>query len=221
VRPVTSYWTDPRTALDWARSDSQRDLLALPRTIAADIVAADDGDVLRIVDIGSGPGAFLSCFLDRLPDAHGLWCDISEAMESLARAELTRFGDRIDYRITDMTDLSSLPRNVDAIVTSRAAHHLDAAALNVFYGEAREHLAPGGWLVNLDHIGPDDAWDRRLRASRGRLIPRVSEQPAHHHNYPLTSMTDHTAALAAAGFSDVEIPWRAFVTCLFMARLDG
>jgi hypothetical protein len=43
-----------------------------------------------------------------------------------------------------------------------------------------------------------------------------SDGPKHHHNYPLTSVQDHLDAFAAAGITDVELPWRAFYTCLFM-----
>jgi len=84
-------------------------------------------------------------------------------------------------------------------------------------------LAPGGWLVNLDHIGPagpGDTWDKRLRTAR-KQFGAQSNGPKHHHNYPLTSVDDHLRALAAAGFTDVEVAWRAFFTCLFMARKDS
>jgi len=32
------------------------------------------------------------------------------------------------------------------------------------------------------------------------------------------SVQDHLDAFAAAGITDVEVPWRAFCTCLFMGR---
>lgn len=48
-----------------------------------------------------------------------------------------------------------------------------------------------------------------------------SEGPRHHHNYPLTSIGGHLDAFAAAGITDVEVPWRAFFTCLFMGRAAG
>lgn len=43
----------------------------------------------------------------------------------------------------------------------------------------------------------------------------------HHHDYPLTSVTDHLDAFSAAGINDVEVPWRAFCTCLFMGRTNS
>jgi cyclopropane fatty-acyl-phospholipid synthase-like methyltransferase len=218
---MTAFWTDPNTAIGWADNDAQHDLLSLPRAIAADIVAVDRPNTAVVADIGSGPGDFLAIFLDRLPEARGIWSDISEPMESLGRERLSAFADRVQYRIADMVDFADLPPDLDVITTSRAVHHLDRDGLRAFYRDAATHLAPGGWLVNLDHFGPTDAWNTRLRDARKRLVPRITEQKPHHHNYPLTSVADHLDALAAAGFTDVETPWRSFVTSLFMARRAG
>lgn len=218
---MTAFWTERSTALEWAEKDAQRDLLELPRRIAAEIVAIDRPATATVADVGSGPGDFLALFLQRFPEARGIWSDISPAMEELAHRQLDPLGPRTEYRIADMTEFAGLPDGLDVIMTSRAVHHLDRDGLRTFYRDAAEHLAPGGWLVNLDHFGPDDAWNTRLREARKRLVPRTTEQRPHHHNYPLTSVADHSEALAAAGFSDVETPWRGFVTALFMARRDG
>jgi hypothetical protein len=65
--------------------------------------------------------------------------------------------------------------------------------------------------------GPDDVWDQRLRAAR-KQFGVSPDGPKHHHSYPLTSVQDHLNAFAAAGITDVEVPWRAFYTCLFMGH---
>lgn len=216
-------WQDPGFARDWASADGLGDMLDLPRRIAAAIVAADNPGAACVVDVGSGPGDLLAAFLDELGQARGIWTDASEAMLGIARQRLARFGDRVEFRIADMTELGSgvIPPGADVIATSRAAHHLDAAGLAGFYRQAASLLSPGGWLVNLDHVGPvSEAWDRRLRAARARFRSAPSG-PRHHHDYPLTSVADHLAGFAAAGITDVEVAWRAFVTCLFMGRRAG
>jgi SAM-dependent methyltransferase len=214
-------WQDATFATGWARADGNAELLTFPRAIAAALVAQDRPRTARIVDVGSGPGDFLAVFLDEFPDAVGTWTDASEAMLGLARTNLARFGERVDFRLVDMTDLAAgrLPTGVDVVLTSRAAHHLDRDGLFAFYRAAAGQLAPGGWLVNLDHIGPvDDTWDDRLRGVRKRFVPPTPEHLRHHHTYPLTSVRDHLDAFAAAGLTDVEVVWRSFVTCLFAAR---
>jgi SAM-dependent methyltransferase len=219
-RRAATPWQDPGYARSWASADALGDMLDLPRRIAAAIVAADNPAAACVVDVGSGPGDVLAAFLDELGSARGIWTDASPAMLGIARERLARFGDRVEFQIADMTELSSgaIPPGADVITTSRAAHHLDAAGLAGFYRQAASLLAPGGWLVNLDHIGPAEAtWDRRLRGTRDRFRS-APPGPSHHHDYPLPSIGDHLAGYAAAGITDVEVVWRAFVTCLFMGR---
>lgn len=219
-RRVAAVWQDPAFADAWADSDALADLLAFPRRLAAALVAHDRPKTRLVIDIGSGPGAFLAAFLDEFPAAAGVWSDASAAMRARARDSLAGYGDRVEFRLADMTDLSGagLPADADAIMTSRAAHHLDRQGLAAFYAAAAGHLAPGGWLINLDHTGPSDVWDKRFRAVRPRLAAPRPAEPKHHHDYPLPGIDDHLDAYASAGITDVEIAWKAFYTCLFMGR---
>jgi SAM-dependent methyltransferase len=220
---VAAVWQDPEFANAWAERNAMDDLLAFPRRLAAALVAYDRPDVRLVVDVGSGPGAFLACFLEEFPAARGVWSDASEAMLARARDALAAHCDRVEFKLADMTDLAGggIPAGADVIVTSRAAHHLDQAGLVAFYLEAAGLLAPGGWLINLDHTGPADVWDKRFRAVRPRFLTQRREEPKHHHNYPLTSIEDHLDAYARAGITDVEIAWKAFFTCLFIGRTAG
>ena len=220
---AAAVWRDPDVARAWMQADTMESILALPRAIAAAIVAHDRPNVQLVIDIGSGPGAFLAAFLDQFPNSRGIWSDASDTMREAAVDRLAPYGDRVRYVVGDMTNLtgSDLPASADVVTTSRAAHHLDRAGLATFYAEAVAHLAPGGWLINLDHTGPADHWDKRFRAVRPRFNKRGGQGPKHHHNYPLTGIGDHVDAFAGAGITDVEIAWKAFFTCLFMGRKDG
>jgi SAM-dependent methyltransferase len=232
---AAAAWRNETFARSWAAGDSFRDLLELPRRMAAAIIAGDSPAPETIIDIAAGPGAVLAVFLEQFPDAKGIWTDASRAMLDLAHERLAPFGDRVEYYLADMTDLGGvgLPAQADAIITSRAAHHLDRDGLARFYAEAAAMLRPGGWLANLDHIGPasqagppaaagfDEVWDQRLRAARKQFGASDGPKLTHHHNYPLTSVQDHLDAFGAAGITDVEIPWRAFYTCLFLGRKAG
>lgn len=214
-------WREAEFAQEWVLADTVAGMLDFPRRIAAALVAQDRPKTAKLVDVGSGAGQFLSVFLDEFPQATGVWTDASEAMLDIARERLAPYGDRVEFRLVDMTDLRSanLPTDVDVLMTSRAAHHLDRDGLFAFYAEAAAHLAPGGWLVNLDHIGPrDEDWDKLLRLVRKRFQPPAKAARPHHHNYPLTGVRDHVDALNGAGLTDHELVWRALITCLFMAR---
>jgi SAM-dependent methyltransferase len=232
---AAAAWRNEDFARSWADGDSFRDLLELPRRMAAVVIAGDLPAPETIIDVAAGPGAVLAVFLEQFPNAKGIWTDVSRAMVDLAHERLAPFGDRVEYHLADMTDLrgAGLPGQADVITTSRAAHHLDREGLVRFYADAAAMLKPGGWLVNLDHIGPasqagppatagpDDVWDQRLRAARKKFGASDSPNLKHHHNYPLTSVQDHLDGLEAAGITDVEVPWRAFYTCLFLGRKAG
>ena len=106
----------------------------------------------------------------------------------------------------------------DVIATSRASHHLGREELHLFYREAAGLLAEGGWLVNLDHIGHDEVWNRRLRSARKKFVPPRPARTAHHHSRPLPTAEDHLDGYRAAGLAEVEIAWKAFHSCLFIGR---
>jgi SAM-dependent methyltransferase len=214
-------WQESGFATEWVKADTVQELLTFPRAVAAALVHQDRPQASRIIDVGSGNGEFLKVFLEEFPDASGVWTDASPEMLDIAKERLASFGDRVSYRLVDMTALAGadLPRDVDAVLTSRAAHHLDRAGLHAFYADAAEILAPGGWLINLDHIGPkDEDWNQLLRTVRKRFQAPGRESRPHHHNYPLTSVQDHHDALDAAGLTDHEMPWRGLISCLFAAR---
>jgi SAM-dependent methyltransferase len=211
-------WSDPEFAQSWIAKDNQGDLLDMPRRISAALVAEDRPGTRLVVDVASGPGAFLEVYLDEFPQARGVWSDASPTMMDEAKQRLARFGDRVEFVIADMTDTGWLPADADVITTSRASHHLDHDSLHGYYREAAAHLAPGGWLVNLDHIGPAEPWNTRLRSVRKRFIPAKTSKSSHHHDYPLCGLDDHLSGYASAGVSDVEVAWRAFVTVLLTGR---
>jgi trans-aconitate methyltransferase len=218
---TSSEWMDATLAARWTAADSLKELLDLPRRISATVVAADRPGTALVVDVGSGPGDYLSTMLDTFPAAQGVWTDVSPAMADIARAALAGYGDRVEFRLVDIEDLSPLPEQADVITTSRASHHFDAATLARFYTSAAGHLAPGGWLVNLDHVLSPGAWERRLRDARAAMVPPKKEGTGHRHDKPLPTVDEHLAGLAAAGFDDVGQPWRGFYTVLFMARKAG
>ena len=194
-------------------------LLDLPRAIAAEIVAADRPGSRLVIDIGSGPDTLLDRFLAALPDARGVWADVSSAMAALARDRLASYAPRVDFQLADMTDLRGLPYPADVITRSHASHHLSPRQLRQFYAEAHARLAPGGWLVNLDHTCSVSAeWGRRFRAARTALIPLAPAGQASHDTATPPTAAEHLGALRAAGFTDLDVPWLVFPTCLFMAR---
>ncbi|MBO0822554.1 MAG: class I SAM-dependent methyltransferase [Actinobacteria bacterium] len=219
----TAIWQDPDYARYWTSRDRVDDMLTLPRQLASALVASDRPQTAVVLDIASGPGAFLGHFLDAFPAAKGIWTDASPTMMETARERLARFGDRVDFILADMNHLADadLPSGVDVVTSSRASHHLNPVALVAFYRAASAHITPGGWLINLDHIFPGEPWNRRLRQIRNQFWVKASQEGGakHYHNYPLPSIDDHLRGFEAAGISEVDTPWRAFYSCLMVGRV--
>jgi SAM-dependent methyltransferase len=220
-RSSAAVWSDPDFAAAWLAADPQgrEDLLVLPRLMAAELVAEETPQPRLIVDVAGGAGKFLSVLLDRFPDARGVWLDASPSMLERAKIDLARFGDRVEFLTGDMGGLraAGVPQGADVIATSRASHHLDRAELHGYYREAAGLLAPGGWLVNLDHIAPEDVWNRRFRSVRKAFVP-PRPTSTHHHDRPLPGVEDHLDGYRAAGVGEVDVAWKAFYTCLFVGR---
>lgn len=208
-------WQEPGFVADWVRGDGLAGLLALPRALSAALVAHETTDVGVIVDIASGEGAFLEVYLDEFPAARGIWTDGSAAMEELARERLARFGERVEFRLLDMTTVAEggLPTDIDVLLSSRALHHLTPPELAKYYADAAGLIKPGGWVVNLDHT--DQPWADQYRAAMRRFTGPSAG--GHKHEHPAPTVEDHLAALGAAGL-EADIVWKAGRTVLFQAR---
>ena len=214
-------WSEDEAA-GWLNADSQREMLDLPRRIAASIVS-QEGAVSRILDIASGPGTFLRVFLEMFPSSIGIWHDASETMKASAEGMLAKYGSRISWVTGDMNNISSqnLPTDLDVVLTSRATHHFASDELYRFYSDVANLIRPGGWIVNLDHTYLGPRWDHLFRTARKDLLPRGKRnqgESSHEHSRSAPELSDHVAALGAAGITDIETAWQAYYTFLILAK---
>jgi trans-aconitate methyltransferase len=220
---ITGDWRNIEFVRRWHEKDTDvTDRLDFPRELTARVVATGPSSPAVVIDVGSGPGAYLAVLMDAFPQARGVWVDSSEPMLELARTRLAGVADRVEYVVADMRELrgAGLPQ-ADVLVTSRAAHHLTYDALVDFYTSSFELLVPGGWIANLDHTEPPGSWSERYRQIRKqdrKPRPDSEDLPKHRHDHPRPTVAENLAALTEAGFVDVDLVWKAFHTGLFMAR---
>jgi len=217
---ATAAWVERGYAADWSRADGLVGMLHMPWRITAALVGLKRSPSL-VLDVGSGPGAFLDELLTRYPDARGIWLDASQEMLAQARTKLASHGERVSYVVGEIAEFAELglPTGIDVITNSRVAHHLQHAELVAFYREARSLLAPGGWLATLDHIRPTDEWNARFRTLLPEFAGPTAGKPTHPHFFPFPTVDEHIDAMKAASFDEVEMPWRAFYTCLITGHL--
>ncbi len=213
-------WESPEYAAQWAGDDVIADMLELPRRIAVAVVADSGLDVTHVVDVGSGPGAFLETFLRAFPTAHGTWIDFSDTMRELAQDRLAQLGDRVTYVIGDAEKLDELDvDSAQVVVSSRAFHHFSPESLRHVYRAAFELLTPGGFAMNLDHVGAPGDWEQAYRRIRPQFVgKRKSSIKPHRHDYPLSRADEHGAWMEEAGFGAADTPWRMFYSALIVAR---
>lgn len=213
-------WTEPAYAASWAADDVIADLLDLPRRLSVALVADAGIEVAHVVDLGSGPGAYLVPFLRAFPQSRATWLDVSEAMRELAREQLAEFGDRVTYVVADAERLSETPvEPAQVVLSSRALHHFSPHSIRSVYGAVFELLEPTGFVFNLDHVGALGDWEQVVRRVRGQFTGTRSQPlKPHRHDYPLPRTEQHVAWLEEAGFGPPDIPWRMFFTALIVAR---
>jgi SAM-dependent methyltransferase len=148
-----------------------------------------------------------------------VWSDSSGEMERHARTTLSHFGDRVAFRLADMRDPGVRAASADVVVCARATHGLPPEELGPFYGKVAAILRPGGWLVNLGHMAVVDPWGERY----DQVTPRFYDQsersgPVRAKDRGSHTVESHLGALAAAGLSEVDMPWRLLSTVLLLAR---
>jgi trans-aconitate methyltransferase len=217
----SQVWTED-AARSWVDNALRLPDVDFPWRMAAELIKHDRPQTRVVLDAASGPGGFLASALDVLPDARGIWFDMSSTMLAEAKRALARFGSRVDYQIGTFADISSVVATggVDLVITSRATHHLALPELTRFYQDVAGLLVTDGWVANLDSMSDSPQWRARLRAVRAqyRAAAGVPDVPTHEQLNVSPTLSEHLAALKASGFADIELVWRVFVTGLLMAR---
>jgi SAM-dependent methyltransferase len=213
-------WDESAFVAEWVDQDVLASMLTVPRQISAALLADAQVPVSHVIDLGSGPGAYLATLLRCFPGARGTWIDSSDSMEEIARERLAPLEGRVDYRLAEVESLAELALEPgEVIVTSRVVHHLSPEAIQRLYREVYELLPPGGFFFNLDHFGSPDGWEPRYRRIRPQFTgPRKSDIPPHRHDYPFSQIGEHVGWLEQAGFVAPDVPWRTFYTALLAAR---
>jgi trans-aconitate methyltransferase len=221
ANPSLRTWRSEEFVAEWVGKDVLSDMLGLPRQISAALVADADVAVTHVIDLGSGPGAYLQTLLESFPGARGTWVDTSPTMESVARERLAGLGDRVDYRLGDIEALGALGlEQAEVMLTSRVVHHLSPDSIQRFYAAAHDHLTPGGFFFNLDHFGVPDGWEERYRRIRPQFTGK-QQVARHHHDYPFSRIEAHLEWLEEARFAAPDVPWRTFFTALLAARREA
>jgi SAM-dependent methyltransferase len=232
-----------RAAAIWMSETQIRDYLADTETrerarrpqwdFMALLLPFDDDATFTFADLGAGPGGAARAILDHFPNAKAVLADFSPLMKQEAAAVMQPYAGRFDYVEFVMAAggawPSSIPRPLDAVVTSQCVHHLPDERKQELFAEIWQHLAPGGWYLNLDPISSsdplvDEAWlrvgDRLDPAQKEKRLYRTAEQHQRHEEHvrfmmPVGPQVDF---VRTAGFEAVDVYWKQLDYVIYGGR---
>jgi trans-aconitate 2-methyltransferase len=147
----------------------------------------------RVLDAGCGSGRVTEQLAERLPHGRVIAVDGSSSMIQAARDRLARFGDRVDYVVTDLGVPLPIEGKVDAVLSTATFHWVpDHDAL---FANLAAVTRPGGRLVAQCGGAGNIASIRRVLSGIGDGWLG----PAHYETVLAT-----TRRLESAGYVDIE-----------------
>ncbi|MFI5427084.1 class I SAM-dependent methyltransferase [Aeromicrobium sp. UC242_57] len=124
-----------------------------------DVLGLDNDGDFTVVDLACGPGSLSTRVLDRFDRARVVGIDFDPMLLHVARSQVDAYEGRLSIVDADLTDPSWPDRLGDvvagapqAFVSSTALHWLTPAQLLDVYATSYGLLAPGGTLLNGDHL---------------------------------------------------------------------
>jgi len=190
---------------------------------------------VTVLDIGAGYGPVSKFLLDRFPHATCIAQDGSTPMLQHAQQRMTTYGARFRTHQSDLFAQDWLPPQPEAfevVVSALCLHNLrDFSRISTLYRDIRARLKPGGMFLNLDLVnaptlGLQQHYGRVTEARRSRDVPsdHRSTAPGHQelqtppqsaaHAFP-ADLSEHLAALRAAGFLEVDCFWKDLRQALY------
>lgn len=177
-------------------------------------------DASRVLELGCGTGNLSLRLVELLPRAALTLVDGSEEMIAVVRSRFDELLSPPNREITFVglrfEELDFPPQSFDLVVSSISLHHVeDKAGL---YRRIRSFLRLGGRFCFADQIRGEPESNHRLNwenwlefcRERGNCTPDEIESLLQHataHDH-YTTLTDHSALLAKAGFSEIDCVWR-------------
>ena len=115
--------------------------------------------VENFLDLGCGDGILGAAVLGAYRSSRGVMVDFSQPMLDQARTQLADYAGRLEFLnldygepgwVQDVRDRGPF----DAIVSGYSIHHQPNERKAALYKELFGLLQPGGWFINIEHIGP-------------------------------------------------------------------
>lgn len=149
------------TRMDDAREWAQQAMVKRPwrsEFFAEFARVLDEGEALRVLELGSGPGFLARHLLEALPQLQYTALDVSAAMHALAAERLGPLQARVSFVERNFREPAWVEGlgSFDHVVTHQAVHELrHKRYTTMLHEQVRGLLAPGGRYLVCDHFaGP-------------------------------------------------------------------
>jgi len=155
---VTEHdWHDDQYVDGWiARDRTREERLPVLKELATYAPFEPNAEI-SVLDVGAGYGAVALHVLERFPRAKVTLHDYSQVMLDRAKSELAQYGNRLQFRQSDLTDpgwTKNLGGPFDLAISGIAIHNLfDNAQISAVYKAIYGQLKPGGAFLDCDHFG--------------------------------------------------------------------
>ncbi len=186
---------------------------------------SDNGQPRKIVELGSGDGAFTEELLKTGQNIEATLIDGSAEMLAQARLRLAPYeGLRfIDSSFQKLISNDAIPAGADLIFSVLAIHHISKEEKRELFELIYAQLAPGGFFINIDDCIPVSSliegwhverWRKEVIEKGAELGIEIDPQTyidKHHdpeHRENLETVAALCATLDAAGFIGAECFYR-------------
>lgn len=228
-----AIWKSDDAIAGWMATMDDRERRWAPQwRLMAELLPVADDEAFTFLDLGAGTGAAARALLARYPRSEAVLADYSPQMMGEATRVMAPYDGRYRYVELDMMTAdwpASVPRGLDAVVTSHCVHHLPDDRKAGLFVEILDHLAPGAWYLNFDPVTSDDpVVDAAWRRAGERLDPELAEhsrnrtptQQAQYENHIrfMVPLDRQVGFLADAGFEAVDVYWKQLDNVIYGGR---
>ena len=195
-------WDSPEYVRQWVEDGDKTDPERAEQiTALVDLIRCSAEEPIEVLDLGAGYGIVTREILTAYPNAQVVCLDGSSEMLKHGKIRLADWEHQLYFVVSNFDSpdwLATLPadRRFDAVVSSRAIHHVVDDRKQVLYGEIFQLLKPGGCFVNHDLV-------------------RKPGDPVRDSHDPFGTVEDQVDWLKNIGFIDVECFWQTEGRALF------
>lgn len=151
----------------------------------------------RILDMGCTVGHSTLPYCEHFPEAEVHAIDVAAPCLRYGHARAVAMGREVHFSQQMAEDTNFEDGSFDLIVSHALMHETTRKAIRAIYRECARLLAPGGLMIHMDGITPNDLYEKYY-----------SEWMAHHNNEPYLGTVqdeDFAEICRQAGFADDKV----------------